>query len=495
MSKLFSRRLFLGSAIAAVAGVAHAAPPTASLRPVLRAEDFYKRAVPDAGDIISSAKLSNRVAYSVADATSGVSLEGLNPTRGTPPASVTKAVTALYALDVLGEAHRFDTRIIVTGGVTDGEVQGDLVLVGGCDPTLDTDGLAQMAADLKAAGIIGVKGEFRVYEGALPVVARIDPGQPDHVGYNPAVSGLALNYNRVHFEWRRANGNYSVSMDGRTAKLRPAVQMASMQIKDRSSPIYTYADSGTRDTWTVAKGALGKAGARWLPVRKPGLYAGDIFATLAGAQGIRLKKPKMIEGAPKGEVLVTRYSIPLREILRDMLKYSTNLTAEMVGMAASRTKGMQAGDLKISAGMMNTWAAQNLGMTAPGLVDHSGLGDASRLSAQDMVKALVRMHGSDFRTILKPVFLRDRKGRPQKDHPIKVDAKTGTLNFVSALAGYLTGPDGTVMAFAIFAGDLDARAKIPRQDREAPRGAKGWNGRAKRVQLQLIERWGILYGA
>ena len=495
MTKLLSRRFFLGTALSAVAGTAFAAPPAASLRPVLRGEDFFKRAIPEAQKIIGDARLSGQVAYAVAEAVTGQALETLNPAKGTPPASVTKALTALYALDLLGPAHRFETQLIATGGVENGQVLGDLVLVGGGDPTLDTDGLADMAAGLKAAGIIEVKGAFKVYHGALPFVERIDRAQPDHVGYNPAVSGIALNFNRVHFEWRRANGEYGVTMEGRSASHRPAVQMARMRIEDRGAPVYTYADGGNRDDWTVARGALGRGGARWLPIRKPALYAGDVFATLSGAHGIRLKKPQVVETLPAGEVLFARSSAPLREILRGMLKYSTNLTAEMVGMAASRARGAAFEGLAGSAGQMNLWAVETLGMQQPGLVDHSGLGEASRLTAQDMVRALVTVQGSDFRNILKPVFLRDEKGRPQKDHPITIAAKTGTLNFVSSLAGYLTGPDGTEMAFAIFAGDLEARANIPKQNRESPRGAKSFNNRARRVQRKLLERWGVLYGA
>ncbi len=40
-------------------------------------------------------------------------------------------------------------------------------------------------------------------------------------GYNPAVSGLNLNFNRVYFEWKRAQGGYQLGMDARGAKERP----------------------------------------------------------------------------------------------------------------------------------------------------------------------------------------------------------------------------------------------------------------------------------
>ncbi|WP_298859852.1 D-alanyl-D-alanine carboxypeptidase/D-alanyl-D-alanine-endopeptidase [uncultured Sulfitobacter sp.] len=498
MKRVFSRRYFLGTAAAAgVLGpqAVAAAPPTASLRPVLRREDFFKRAVRSVEDILGEAKLAGKVSFAVTDMNTGMGLETQDAAVGRPPASVTKAITALYALDALGADHRFETQLLATGGVVNGEIEGDLVLVGGCDPTLDTDTLANMAANLKAAGIIGVKGDFKVYEAGLPVLARIDPKQPDQVGYNPGVSGLALNYNRVHFEWKRTDGNYNVTMQGRSEKYRPAVRMAAMQIRDRASPVYTYEDRGGIDAWSVARGALGRNGSRWLPVRKPGLYAGEVFQTLAGSQGIRLSAPKMIDAVPAGEVLVRHESPDLRRILRDMLKWSTNLTAEMMGLAATAARGDKPASLKASAEQMNIWARENIGMQSAALVDHSGLGDDSRVTANDMVAALAMVHSKGLRDILKPIAMRDDKRKVIKDHPIKVDAKTGTLNFVSSLAGYLTGPDGTEMAFAIFAADEEIRATLSRAERERPPGGAAWNRRAKRMQQQLIERWGVLYGA
>jgi D-alanyl-D-alanine carboxypeptidase/D-alanyl-D-alanine-endopeptidase (penicillin-binding protein 4) len=268
-----------------------------------------------------------------------------------------------------------------------------------------------------------------------------------------------------------------------------------MQIKDRSTPVYTYEDSGGTDAWTVARGALGDSGARWLPVRKPGLYAGEVFQVLAGANGIRLGKPQMIASLPNGQVLVRHQSADLRTLLRDMLKWSNNLTAEMMGLAATVARGHKPATLRDSAEQMNIWARANLGMVSAGLVDHSGLGDDSRVTANDMVAGLVRVHNAGLRDILKPIAMRDENRRIVEDHPLKVDAKTGTLNFVSTLAGYMTSPDGTEMAFAIFAADEGIRATLSRAQREGPPGGRSWNVRAKRMQQHLIERWGVLYGA
>src|SRR5680860_627520 len=110
--------------------------------------------------------------------TTGKVLEEGGGADGFPPASVTKAITALYALDALGPTYRFRTRLVATGPVQDSIIQGDLILAGGGDPLLDTDALATMASNLKAAGVRGITGDFRVYGGALPYERVIDAAQP-----------------------------------------------------------------------------------------------------------------------------------------------------------------------------------------------------------------------------------------------------------------------------------------------------------------------------
>lgn len=495
MKQQFSRRSFLAALSTSFATGALAGAPTQSLRPQLRDGGLGRQAVPGPEAVFRDANLSGKVTYAVANAETGAILESRNGGTGVPPASVAKAVTALYALDVLGRDHRFQTSVIVTGGVRNGIVQGDLVLAGGGDPTLDSNHLAELAAQVKATGIREVRGRFLVWDGALPRQDRIDAGQPDHVGYNPAVSGLALNYNRVHFGWQRGANGYSVTMDARTEKYRPEVSMARMQVVQRSIPVYTYAATPEQEEWTVASGALGKGGARWLPVRLPDLYAGDVFSTMARSHGIVLSSPERADRLPAGETAAVVTSAPLHLILNDMLEYSNNLIAEMVGLTTTARRLGSVASLKASATEMSRWAGAALGMAQTRLVDHSGLGDASRMKADEMAQALAKVRENGFRAMLKPIPMRDDRGRPASSHPITVHAKTGTLNYVSGLAGYLTTPNGVELAFAVFAADIERRSRIPRAQRERPEGARGWNARAKRLQRQLIERWAALYGS
>lgn len=487
-----SRRAMLAGMLSTVAGQALANAPEQSLRPRLRPADGGKVTPPDAAEIVASAGLPGVVGYAVADARTGEVLEISEGDVALPPASVAKAITAAYALSVLGADHRFETQLIATGPVVDGTLTGDLVLVGGGDPVLATNDLAALVTRLREAGVERVNGRFLLWAGALPYVRTIDAGQPDHLGYSPAISGLNLNFNRVHFKWTREGSSYEVSMDAPAANYRPAVRVARMRIVDRSGPIYTY-EGGAAENWTVARRALGGGGARWLPVRAPAAYTGDVFRTLAEAEDVRLPVAEEIDALPDGTTLATHRSEPLVEIVHGMLQYSTNLTAEVVGLTASIARGAAPETLAQSGIAMSSWAAEELGIEA-GFIDHSGLGEDTRISAGAMAKALVSVgHDGPLRPLLKDVVMTNQARERLTNAPISVVAKTGTLNFVSGLAGYATTPGGRELTFAVFSADNDRRATLTRANRERPEGARGWSSRAKRIQQRLLQRWGVAY--
>jgi serine-type D-Ala-D-Ala carboxypeptidase/endopeptidase (penicillin-binding protein 4) len=488
-----TRRGILAGLMAAGAMPVWAEAPLHSPVPPPRPVRTGGGVVAEAEAIIAEAKLGGEVAYVVADVTTGGVLEARQGDREMPPASTAKVITTLYALERLGGSYRFTTRLIATGPIEGGILQGDLILAGGGDPTLDTDDLGDMAKALAAAGVREVSGAFRVWSGALPYLASIDPAQPVWLGYNPAVSGLNLNFNRVNFVWKRTAKGYDVGMDARAERFAPPVYSATVRVADRDLPIYSYRDGKTED-WTVARPALGKGGSRWLPVRRPELYAGDVFQTLARAEGVPLPAPVVAGALPVGQEMVRHDSDDLRTTLREMMKFSTNMTAEAVGMMASEKLGVT--DHTASGRAMADWLALALGTGPVPLVDHSGLSGASRMTPDEMVRALVTLGPkAGLRGLLKEIPMLDAKGRRIAGSPIRVDAKTGTLNFVSTLAGYVTAPGGRELAFAIFTGDVARRDAVPDSEKEQPPGVIAWTKRSKRLQQQLIERWSAVYGA
>jgi D-alanyl-D-alanine carboxypeptidase/D-alanyl-D-alanine-endopeptidase (penicillin-binding protein 4) len=83
--------------------------PLSSLRLALRGADGPKLVVKNANTLVRASRISGSVAFAVTNAKTSARIEGMNGNVSVAPASVTKAITALYALDVLGANHRFRT--------------------------------------------------------------------------------------------------------------------------------------------------------------------------------------------------------------------------------------------------------------------------------------------------------------------------------------------------------------------------------------------------
>ncbi len=439
--------------------------------------------------IFGASGLAEHSGCVLVDLQSGRVVERHNPDLARPPASVTKAMTALYAQARLGNDHRFVTSLVATGAISGGTLEGDLYLVGGGDPTLDTDGLNALAAQVKAAGVRRISGRFYVVSSALPLIEAIDPSQPIQVGYNPGISGLNLNYNRVYFEWKRQSGQYSVTMDARSERVRPRVVSATMSISRRGAPTYGYEHRGGVERWSVAQGALGNGGGRWLPVRDPATYGAEVFQVLAGAQGVALPRAVARERVASGTVIAQLQSEDLRGIQRRMLKYSTNVTAEILGLSATLAAGGRAGSLRASAQAMGRWVSQQSRQSRPNLFNHSGLTDRSRISAKEMALFLAKQRSRNgLAGILKEIWLENGRGDGVEILGVRVFAKSGTLNFTRGLAGYIEKDGQQRYAFAIFSADMAARrAAAPSEER--PAGARRWRGIAKAQEKALVYRW------
>lgn len=485
---MIARRDVLAGLLAALAGPVWADAPAVVPRPPRRPEPGEDRAV---NRLIEAAKLSGALAYVVADRATGRVLAARDAGLLLPPASVAKAVTTLYALEKLGSSFRFRTRLMRRGVVVNGRLEGDLLLVGGGDPNLDTDTMGDLAAALAATGLRSVSGRFIVCDGALPRLWRVSADQPDHLGYNPAISGLNLNYNRVHFEWKPAGQGWQLAMDARGERFVPPVSGVQVALAAREMPIFSYEGGEPVERWTVAEAALGEGGSRWLPVRRPAPYAGEVFGQLVAAQGVTLP-PAEVEPHPPADAveIVAHEGDDLPKVLADMLRFSTNLTAEVVGLTASG-----AGSLAGSAAAMTDWARRRFGLSAR-FVDHSGLGAQSVMTAEDLVRVMLRAgqarQGEMLAGLMRETGLTDAEGNEMKSSPIRIRAKSGTLNFVSNLAGYVAAP-GRDLAFAIIAADPERRAAVPMQEREEPAGGPGWTRRARRLHREMIRRWAEAY--
>lgn len=418
------------------------------------------------------------------------------------PASVAKLPTTLYALDRLGPEHRFETRVAVTGRVSGETLEGDLVLVGGGDPELDTDALLPLVTQCTERGFRNITGYFLVDGSAALQAPAIDPGQPVDAAYNPSVSGLNLNFNRVRLKWDARGKTRELRVSAKAARLDPEVAGVRVTLASLpGAPMFSLAIEGRAEIWRMNERGFRGEGARWLPVRQPELYGGEVFQALAQTYGITLDSARKGQAPEGAQVIALHRSRALRPMLKAMLRYSTNLTAEMTGLAASQAGGTQPATLAASAAAMNAWAAENGGFSPgdPGFVlaNHSGLTVDSRVSPRRMIEFLAAMARRQPRTskryprlpaaggivdLLKRYNVADK--RVKLDYArLDIAAKTGTMDYVRGLAGYIATPSGRRLAFAIFSNDLDRRQPgVRRIDRR-------WMGRARDFERTLVRNW------
>jgi D-alanyl-D-alanine carboxypeptidase/D-alanyl-D-alanine-endopeptidase (penicillin-binding protein 4) len=226
-------------------------------------------------------------------------------------------------------------------------------------------------------------------------------------------------------------------------------------------------------------------------VRDSGAYAADVFRVIAAEAGITLPEPTEIAQMPSqpAPILGSLPSSTLADISQGMLRFSTNLTAEVLGLSATASRlGAPPSGLEESAALMTGWAQGALGMEGSRFADHSGLSSESQTTANNLSEAMLTLgYDGPLRPLLRRYALSDDAGRRV---PMELQAKTGTLNFVSALAGYITPEDGPPMVFAILTADLDRRAAIPPGDEENPPGNRGWVRRSRKLQFDLARLWG-----
>lgn len=403
---------------------------------------------------------SGAIGWCLIDVATGQEFDSLSAGRGFPPASTIKLATAGYALARLRPERRFVTR--VTGGQT-------LGLVGGGDPELDSPGLRDLAR--AAAPRAGRPARFVVEAGRI--ADRISPAMPIEAAYDPAISRLSLNYNRVKLLWERDGDALEAWMEAHGDGASPRVSSVGLRLVDCACPVYQYAVTGGREVWTLRRDAMKGRASVMLPVRRPGRYAAETFAIFAREAGLVLP-PAQFGAAPAGPVLAERPSRPLVEMLADMLRFSTNLTAETLGVAASGRDALAA-----SARDMAGWAGALAGIDPPALDTHSGLSPEGRISPRAMARLLAAMArarpgGVDPVSLLRPA------SPPAEGAALR--AKTGTLDFARGLAGWLDRPDGRRLAFAIFSEDLARRSA-------GARGALRWRNRAIERERLMLRLW------
>jgi serine-type D-Ala-D-Ala carboxypeptidase/endopeptidase (penicillin-binding protein 4) len=87
---------------------------------------------------------------------------------------------------------------------------------------------------------------------------------------------------------------------------------------------------------TFAYNVLKKNGGRWLLIRKPEIYAATSFVIWLRSNGIKIGNTEPIQIIFAVREIRHHESQPLSAILKHVLKYSTSLTADVIGISVAK---------------------------------------------------------------------------------------------------------------------------------------------------------------
>lgn len=398
------------------------------------------------------------------------------------PASVTKLITSIAALDLLGPDYQWRTEALITGEVIAGTLEGDLTIKGYGDPYLSNEAFARLIRTLREKGIRHIVGDLRFDNSQLapPSAERGDFDGAAQRSYNALPAALSLNrqVTYIHLYNDRERGGVGVYTEPPLSHLDIDNQARVVQApcKGRfhrlnvrfSEPQAEQPSSASPDGGDIAAGTApptpgtprltvsGTFASECADERIPRLilspqrHAAAAFDALWREAGGTISGQVIAASAPAGaEVFHTAYSQPLHEVLRTVNKWSDNLMARMVFLALGVEHAGPPGDLLKSREALSLWLAER-GFSFPELyIDNgSGLSRDTRLSAAALGELLTWAYHQpwmpEFMASMAIMGVDGTLTKRMRKEPIEGRAhmKTGTVRDASCIAGYVLDPDG-----------------------------------------------------
>lgn len=428
-------------------------------------------------------------------------LESKNEKAAFVPASTTKILTSIAALKILGPQFRFKTQVFYTGKIRKNILHGDLYLKGGGDPSLFVSHLMSLVRSLSDHGINQVDGNFYYDESEVIPQSMIREVGDSSAPYNPGLGAISVDFNQWVVQWH-PNQKSQATLDVTVTPDFPLIHVSLANDKNSSQQAFVFEKNETTDKWLISP-SLTSAGQQRLPVRHPSLLAAMLFSKLCKMNGIVLLTPQSKIVPPKASLLATHQSAPLVDIVERVLEYSNNMMAELILLAAAHKVAGKPVTIEQAAHIMKQWMLKEIKTSewdSLQLVNGSGLTTVNLITPSQMISVLNYVDRFEFEDrsyeSMLPISgwkgtLAHRLGPPEV--AFRVWAKTGTMFYSSALAGYLYTLSGKRLIFAVMLSDPQGRAIVDSYKDDLPskieEQADSWNKTAWQVQDSLLQNW------
>ena len=374
------------------------------------------------------------------------------PDRPANPASLMKLVTTYAGLELLGPAFTWPTPVWLQGTIADGVLTGNLVIKGTGDPKLVLERLWLLMRRVQQAGVHEIRGDIVVDRSAFtpgetnPADFDGEPLRP----YNAGADALLLNYRSVLLTITpdAARGVATVSVDPPLAGVRAdlSVPLAAGPCEDwRGALKGEFADPARLSLRGAFQASCGER--VWaVAYADPRSYNERALIGMWQELGGRISGGYREGPSPATAPTFELRSPPLAEVVRDINKLSNNVMAQQLFLTLGATQ-RGAGTPEASREVVRQWLRARAGYGAGSSViaNGSGLSRDSRLSARTFGRLLQAAWASPVMPELMsslPVAGVDGTLRKYKGGPGRAHLKTGTLNGVVGIAGYVLGDSG-----------------------------------------------------
>ena len=373
------------------------------------------------------------------------------------PGSTIKLLTTLVALDVLGPTYAWQTDIFALGPVNDGRLEGDLLIRGGGDPFLVTERVWQLLRRIRQAGIRDISGDLLIDDSYF-AVDNHDPAAFDRQplrAYNVAPNALLMNFKvvRYWFEPNREANSVRVSLDP---------WLANLAVDNRLTLVTGVCRGYQRGITISFDDAIDKmtfsgkfpSGCKRYAMDRTALehneFAYGLFTALWRESGGIFEGGWKNATAPENvEPLVQFGSLPLADVITRINKYSNNvmarqllytLSAEVLGVP-----GTEAGGRRV----VGDWLQQRgLEFSELAFDNGAGLSREARMTAADFAAMLrfawQQTYMPEYVASMSLAGLDGTLTNRLDNRLLEGSAhlKTGSLDHVSAIAGYLQSRSG-----------------------------------------------------
>jgi D-alanyl-D-alanine carboxypeptidase/D-alanyl-D-alanine-endopeptidase (penicillin-binding protein 4) len=423
---------------------------------------------------------ASAVGVVVREVKAGAPLIAVNAKLPMNPASTMKLLTTYAGLELLGPAYTWKTEAWLDGKLDQGVLHGDLVLKGYGDPKFTIEQFWLWLRELRARGLREIRGDLVLDRSYFDLPAH-DPAAFDNDpvrAYNVGPDALLLNFNTLRLRYLPEGDTLKVisepDLDGVTLDNRLAPQAAPGSTKggcdNWDDAVHVQPDGGSVILQGGYPSVCGEREQN-LSVMPHSRYVAALFHTLWQELGGTLRGGTREGAAGAGaQLFSTHQSAPLSEVIRDINKFSNNVMARQLFLTLGAAGGATA-SLPRSIEASREWLRRK-GLDFPELVleNGAGLSRAERISPQHLAQLLQSAATGPLSAELVaslPILGVDGSAKKRlRDSPATGHAhlKTGTLEGVKTIAGYVRSQRGKEWVLVFFIAHPNAKLGQSAQD-------------------------------